>query len=607
MSVLREKRLHKIAYIQLNLTLLIGMIMSSFLGATTVNAVNAPQVSTGVSTACVVVSNQVKCWGNNDQGQLGIASTGGSKTTPTAIYNKNTSTPAQYVCVPYWWWCVNVLVAPEIPASAMAGKKATKVSVGAKHVCAIANATVYCWGDNSRGQLGRAGGSSSVPVVADLSTSSALRGKEVIDISASDNFTCALASDGSVACWGDNQYGQLGNGSFTSSSTPVKVVNDGEMAGQIGVQLAKASGYNMCVTAHDARDTTSSTSGTPYCWGKGMGRGTIADDTRSVFSTCSAVVNSTAAPVYFNANKPVKIGGGVTIALADGSTYMTANGTNKVPYYWGMHGYVETITYRVGVVASMGSTQKSHSINLATKLGGSYPDIRLVSLKANPNTSAANSASRTANQYNTRGATNRSSSFNSKTGQAAPGYHPSTSALGGGNSGNANNRSSANNKPNAPPCTATTYTVFHNYDEIGTLTATEHRSTSLTNSNINTLSGNVVDGLFCAVKTNGVTYCDANGTSMNEGQTGSAYTQQCTSYWYYVWYTTCMPAPTGPQAVTSTGWLNGRSVVRLNTSVGGYTCAVANDNSVGCWGLNNAGQLGVGDTSNRNVPTRVNL
>lgn len=96
---------------------------------------------------------------------------------------------------------------------------AAGISAGLDHTCALlSNGTVRCWGDNSFGELGDgATNSSSTPVaVKDIGSA--------IELSAGfDHHTCALLADHRIACWGENRLGQLGNGATVNSPTPVRV------------------------------------------------------------------------------------------------------------------------------------------------------------------------------------------------------------------------------------------------------------------------------------------------------------------------------------------------------------------------------------------------
>jgi len=77
---------------------------------------------------------------------------------------------------------------------------------------------VQCWGSNLNGQLGDSSVQSAfVPIpVPGLSSG-------VAAIAAGTNYACALTTAGSVLCWGDNDTGELGDNSTTSSSVPVAV------------------------------------------------------------------------------------------------------------------------------------------------------------------------------------------------------------------------------------------------------------------------------------------------------------------------------------------------------------------------------------------------
>jgi Regulator of chromosome condensation (RCC1) repeat len=105
------------------------------------------------------------------------------------------------------------------PVTVSGLSKATAIAAGNQHTCALlSSGTVQCWGMGVNGELGNGTTTtnSSTPLtVTALSMASAVAAREY--------HTCALLSDGTVQCWGANTSGELGNGTTTSSSTPVKV------------------------------------------------------------------------------------------------------------------------------------------------------------------------------------------------------------------------------------------------------------------------------------------------------------------------------------------------------------------------------------------------
>lgn len=183
-------------------------------------------LSTGTAHACAVREGIVKCWGNNASGQLGNNSRTNSS-TPSPLYTRAAYTENTRECT--GWEVLGACVGgswrdkvTNHPATPLHGESVTKVSAGQHHTCAIASARAYCWGEGGSGSLGNNSATdSSLPV--SVSTEGALKNKELIDISAGDGFTCALASDGTVACWGRNNNGQLGTGNRTDSRVPVAV------------------------------------------------------------------------------------------------------------------------------------------------------------------------------------------------------------------------------------------------------------------------------------------------------------------------------------------------------------------------------------------------
>lgn len=572
------------------------------------------QLSTGYDSACAVVDGTAKCWGSNEAGKLGIGKdVGAIKTAPvTVVNNKNAIPPGPTVCTSsFLGICTSSGPAtPAIPASPLGGKYVEKVSVGRSHACALAAARVYCWGDNSHGQLGNhstTGSATPVSVAINdvvpagptickssflgICTSSgpstpaqpasALRQKEVIDVSAGEYFACALSSDGSVACWGEGDDGRLGTNKTNDFNYPVAVYSQGVLAGKKGIRLAKASGSTMCVLVINTRDAVTAM-GNPYCWGKGIGDGVLPADT-AVTTACDknapiSKPGSRSTDTIYHSLQPVAVSTSQQFSLADANGYVTGLGVDGKAYYWGMYGHRATESYtdlkecRVNPCTGKVSITETYKVTLARETRAGF--------KPNNRNQAAYS--------NSRGL------------RVTPAVHDSAQVNTGGG-GNA-----------CTPITHYGYTKKIHYSQLGQRTPTIPSANSLTQSKVTALSGEVFGddvsrGLYCAAKMDGTVWCDSNGTSSSEGQTGSDYTPRCTTTGFlFFTTTTCDPAPVGPQAVIANGWLAGKSVTVLSTSKTGYTCAIASG-GVGCWGINDKGQLGVGDTVNRRVPTGMGL
>ena len=223
------------------------------------------QLAAGYGHTCALVAGgEVRCWGDNASGQLG--SEGSSRSsTPVAVEGLSGVTKIaageRHTCalvsggeVRCWGDNGSGQLGSEgsssssVPVAVEGLSGVSQIATGEAHTCAVVAAgEVRCWGGNSTGQLGSGsfGDASSVPVAV-----TGLSGVTQIAVGAS--FTCVVAADGEVRCWGANWAGQLGNGGFGSSATPVAV------SGLSGVTRITAGSEHTCavVAGGDVR-----------CWG----------------------------------------------------------------------------------------------------------------------------------------------------------------------------------------------------------------------------------------------------------------------------------------------------------------------------------------------------
>jgi alpha-tubulin suppressor-like RCC1 family protein len=131
-------------------------------------------VCAGYHHTCAVVNGGVKCWGSNDEGQLGTAAVTGATAVP-------------------------------VPVPGLTNVEA--IACGRDHTCALHVGGIDCWGDNSYSELGSTGVQSPGP----HGVTGVFPGGSVTAIAANGHGTCAIVNGG-LECWGDDTYGQLGNG-----------------------------------------------------------------------------------------------------------------------------------------------------------------------------------------------------------------------------------------------------------------------------------------------------------------------------------------------------------------------------------------------------------
>lgn len=184
---------------------------------------------------CVAATFAAYCWGSNSDGQLGDGTT------------QNRLTPVQVLDL---------------------GANISAMVIGDLHTCALLfNGGVRCWGDNTYGQLGDGSTQDRNRPVAVVGL-----GAPATSISAGAKHSCARLNTGVVKCWGDNGFGQLGNGSQESSLTPITVK---------GFENGGAAAVNASETHTCARLSNSSAGAGMQCWGNNafgqLGDGTNTD------------------------------------------------------------------------------------------------------------------------------------------------------------------------------------------------------------------------------------------------------------------------------------------------------------------------------------------
>lgn len=223
---------------------------------------DAAQVSAGAYHACVrTTAGGVKCWGLNNFGQLGDGSTRSRMTPPVAI-------------------------------PGLSG--VSRLSVGSQFGCLIAAGQPFCLGRNDNGQLG-IGTRNDTPVTAPRAV---LGLAAAADIDSGFGHACAVAAGGSVRCWGNNGFGQLGDGTTESSETPVTVI------GVSGATAVAVGGAHSCALV---------AGGAARCWGNGyagqLGNGEI----RVEYATAQPVTGLAGAVAIDAGN------GHVCVLTGDGS------------------------------------------------------------------------------------------------------------------------------------------------------------------------------------------------------------------------------------------------------------------------------------------------
>ena len=284
-----------------------------------------------LSTCGLTTLGTAYCWGENASGQLGDG--GGATTTnrltPALVAGGVTfaSLTAGYYhacglttggAAYCWGYGLSGQLGDgtmtdhrSSPAPVTGGLVFATLTGGYWHTCGLtAQGVAYCWGNNNWGQLGdstRTTHSTVGPVAA---------GVVFAKLAAGGRHSCGLSTAGAAYCWGWNGFGQLGDGTTITRLTPVPVVVS---AGLVFVSIATGWYHTCGLTA----------GGAAYCWGFNvhgqLGDGTMTDRARPtavagglVFTNLAAGVDHTCgmttggAAYCWGSNSSGQVGDGTT-------------------------------------------------------------------------------------------------------------------------------------------------------------------------------------------------------------------------------------------------------------------------------------------------------
>ena len=273
-------------------------------------------IAVGVGTVCgLTVSGNVYCWGDNSLGALGDGSTVASRATPGLVSLPSPAlslTAGQaHMCAEtlngrLYCWGNNSFGSLGIGTSALhfsptpllGGLSFSGLASGSPN-CGLVGSQAYCWGLNPGNGTSLAG----APVAVSAGTFTAIS-------SGSSTFgtSCGLASGGTAFCWGDNSFGQFGDGTTTPSLTPVPA-GSGHVFSQLSVSVNTGIGVHTCGIT---------TPGVALCWGDNV-FGELGDGLGGLACTGDCLSTTPVAVAGSQTFIAVGAGGGSTCGLTTGN------------------------------------------------------------------------------------------------------------------------------------------------------------------------------------------------------------------------------------------------------------------------------------------------
>jgi len=244
------------------------------------------QLALGDYFACALTrTGKVQCWGDDGDGEIGAAVSATctedacattatlAASLPAGISSIGAGELSVYAIVngAIQGWgdngdssLANTSGGGMTPVPIMGLASAVQVTGGLDTGCVVTTSSgVKCWGWGEHGQIGN-GGTSDAVVPTDVTGLTT----GVRSVASGGTHTCALLTSGGVECWGENSYGELGDGSTTDSTLPVQVSGLGGGDGGDAIVAITAGDFNTCALT---------SAGGVKCWGQVLGSHTPTD------------------------------------------------------------------------------------------------------------------------------------------------------------------------------------------------------------------------------------------------------------------------------------------------------------------------------------------
>ncbi|RYF75594.1 MAG: hypothetical protein EOO39_06690 [Cytophagaceae bacterium] len=509
------------------------------------NGKKVTSVSAGNTTTCAVADSKAYCWGRNDAGQLGLGFTSSYADPQNPVKSE----------------LVGAMTPTPITSPQLAGKTITQISIKNNHGCAVADSVGYCWGLNSSGQLGNNKITSTNVPVAVRSTDMNVNGRTASDIAIGLGHACAISS-GKPLCWGQNSWGQLGNGQSIISfeTTPTSTAGTA-LNGKVVTNIT-TSGYGLLFGGDNAHSCALA-DGDAYCWGTStqVGSGGV-----------SAGVDGYLVPI------PVKkdgvLAGKKLTSINAGYLHTCAVGNDKRAYCWG-----NSSSCQLGNNSPCTNVNVNQPVAVATTVGALLTkDVTQVGAGYAHSCALADGSVFCWGDNAARQLGDGTTSA-----RAAP------VAVNASLLGSSVTNLSVGYQANCAVSNGNAYCWgLNNYGQLG-------QPTTLANSSApiliqGPLTGKTVTQVAmgaqhaCALVSEGDLYC----WGLNEtGQLGNG----------------SLVNTTTPTLVQKTGPLTGKAFTQVSTNLR-TTCALA-DSKPYCWGSNSSGQLGDASTTNKARPNLV--